>query len=126
MRIEETQITKIKITDLDACDPITLLVEDIEHGEGKLIIECSGRSWSSHWTSMGKSLLELLDSESVDYLANRLWDHNLPQTEPDYSLVTDSIRSQVLELRREGLIDNHFAREIYNIKDWQSYGPQHT
>ncbi len=127
MEIEQSKVTKLKLTQVDNLDPITVFVDDIEKGKGKITIECWGKSWSAYWGGMGaQNIAEFWQSTSVDYLANCLWDHTNPQTELDFEKVIKDVRDHILELRRENLIDSFFAREIYDIEEWQEFAPQHT
>ncbi|WP_100913571.1 hypothetical protein [Pseudoalteromonas spongiae] len=128
MEIEQSKVTKLKLTKVENLDPITVFIEDIEAGKGKITIECWGKSWSAYWGGMGgRNITEFWQSSSsVDYLANCLWDHANPKTELDFDQVTKNVREKVLELRRENLVDSFFAREIYDIDQWQEFGPQHT
>jgi len=126
MKIEKSTVTKLKLTDLDRLDPITIFIEDYELGKGKITFECFGKSWSYFWGGMGgRNVAEFFLSCNTAYLVNCLWDHSQPTTELDYDGLVLSIRKRVVELRREGMIESLSARELYNIEDWSSYAPQH-
>ena len=127
MEIEQTVVTKLKLTELDALDPVSVFIEDYEPGRGKITFECYGKSWSYYWDGMsGKGVAEFFLSCDVCYLTNCLWDHSLPTTELDYDEVTLSVKKYVIEMRREGLFDWDTARQIYGIKDWSDYAPEHS
>ena len=127
MIIEQTNVTKLKLTDLDRLDPITVFVEDYEAGKGKITFECFGKSWSYYWGGMsGRNLAEFFLSCNTSYLVNCLWDHSQPTTELDYDGLQSTIRNYVVESRREHMIDSHTARTLYDIEDWELYAPQHT
>lgn len=127
MNIEQSKIIKLKLTDLDRLDPITVFIEDDEAGKGKITFECFNKSWSYFWGSMGESdVTEFFISCSKDYLVKCFWDHSQPTTELDYDGLQSTIREYVIEQRREGLIGNDTARTLYDISDWEAYAPQHT
>lgn len=127
MNIEQTKIKKIKLTELDRLDPITVFIEDYEAGKGKITFECFGKSWSYFWGGMGsKNIAEFFLSCNTAYLVNCLWDHSMPSSEPDFDGIQLSIQKWVVEQRREHLMGRDCARAIYDINDWESYAPQHT
>ena len=127
MNIEESKITKLKLTDIKRLDPVSVFVDDIEPGKGKITIECYGKSWSSYWGGMsGGTISSFFLSADSDYLANRMWDHSKDQYEPDFDGVQKRVRETVVNWRRENCIEKEFAREIYDIEDWTEYMPQHT
>jgi hypothetical protein len=127
MQIEQSKVTKLKLTDLDRLDPVTVFIEDYEAGKGKITIECYGQSWSYFWGGMsGKNIAEFFLSCNTSYLVNCLWDHSNSTYELDYEGIQPKVREYVLDLRREELIDSSTARALYDIDDWESYAPQHT
>tara|TARA_R110000850_G_C9678282_1_gene437604 strand:+ start:43 stop:594 length:552 start_codon:yes stop_codon:yes gene_type:complete len=126
MQIEQSNVTKLKLTDLDRLDPVTVFIEDYEPGKGKITFECFGKSWSSYWGGMsGRGIAEFFLSCNTAYLVNCLWDHSQESTELDYDGLTSSIRKSVLELRKEEMLEAFTARELYNIHDWSDYAPDH-
>ncbi|MCK5607797.1 hypothetical protein KAR91_38295 [Candidatus Pacearchaeota archaeon] len=83
MKITKSNPLKIKIEEVERLDPITVILEDLEPGKGKIIIECYGESWSSYWGGMGdRTISEFFCSCDNDYLAKNL-DSGIPQTVDD-------------------------------------------
>jgi hypothetical protein len=124
--IEQSTVKKLKLTNIDRLDPVTVFIEDYEAGKGKITFECFGKSWSYYWGGMsGRGVAEFFLSCDTAYLVNCLWDHSQESTELDYDGLTETIRKSTLELRREDLIDGFTAREMYNIEDWSYYAPKH-
>jgi len=73
MKIERTQIQRLRIAEADRLDPVTVYMEDYEPGKGKIIIECYGKSWSSFWGSMASNTIaEFLCCCDEHYLAKNL------------------------------------------------------
>ena len=75
MKIKTSQVTKLMLTELDALDPVTVIIEDFEKHRGKIIIECYGEAWAAFFGSMGcDSIVEFVLSCDADYLAEKLSD----------------------------------------------------
>jgi hypothetical protein len=86
MRVEESTVKKVVISEIVGLDPITVFLEDIgarkhkvegapDHTsrQGKITIECWGESWSAYWGGMGdRTVAQFVDSCNVDYLAGCL------------------------------------------------------
>ena len=126
MNIEQSKITKLKLVDLDRLDPITVFIEDIEIGKGKITIECYGKSWSYYWGGMsGKTVLGFFSTTGIDYLSNCLWDHSKDQCEDDYDGIQKLVKDRVLDYRKDYRITKESARAMYDIDDWSEYAPEH-
>lgn len=127
MKIEQGNILKLKITDLKALDPVTVFIEDHEHGKGEITFKCYGKSWSYYWGGMGAgSVIPFFLSCNDDYLANCLWDHSKEQTEFDGDKLEKNIKEILLAKRRDGMLEQSFTREMYDVGDWTDYMPKHT
>ena len=66
--------TVIQISDLPRLDPITLMVQDLGPGQGRVIVECYGEAWSAFWGSMpaGFTTLDFIKSMDCCYLRSKL------------------------------------------------------
>lgn len=74
MRIEEKKVESFVIYDAPALDPVLVVLDNMGHGRGKLIVECFGSTWSTYWGAIGDcSLREFIISCSPDYIQNRMW-----------------------------------------------------
>lgn len=99
MNIERSQVTKLVITGAPRLDPITVFAEDLGPRQGKITIECWGKSWSAYWGGMGdRTILEFFCSCSVDYIANKMTDERADMT--DEEAIADGARRQIIKLRR--------------------------
>ena len=99
MKIERSQVTKLVITGAPALDPITVFAEDIGPRQGKIVIECYGRSWSAYWGGMGdQTIIEFFCSCDVGYIANKMTDERPSIT--DAEAIADGARRQIIKLRR--------------------------
>ncbi len=103
MKIERSQVTKLTISDIPRLDPITVFAEDLGPRQGKITIECYGKSWSTYWGGMGdQSIIEFFRSCSVDYIANKMTDERADIT--DAEAIADGARRQIIKLRRGQLL----------------------
>lgn len=67
------EIHKPIVMDGGGLDPIRVILHDIKPGEGRLIIECYGDSWSTYWGAMGKHrIMQFVCEADVDYITSRM------------------------------------------------------
>ncbi len=74
MRIQNNEQTvSFTIFDADKLDPITVFLQDLEPGKGRMIVECWCTSWAAYWGAMGSDTVRefVLDCDA-DYIANRM------------------------------------------------------
>lgn len=115
MKAAITHVKKLYLTELDRLDPVTVILEDIEPGKGKLIIECYGRSWSAYWGSISKPLdvASFVETCSTDYLVG-----SLSTTRQEIDDVPELIRvakRELLRARKYRKYGEQEAREYYDI-----------
>jgi hypothetical protein len=61
------------LSDLDRLDLVTAYVTNYAAGEGKIVIECYGRSWAAYWGGMtGLTLQKFLLTCNNDYILGKL------------------------------------------------------
>lgn len=125
MKIEQSTAIKLRITEVESLDPITIFLEDYEIGKGKIVIECYGKSWSSYWGAMsGQTIAQFFCSCNHSYLISNLCGV-ISSTEPDYDAFLPVVRNRVLCWRRDGFIGKRLARTLYDIEEWENYAPEH-
>jgi hypothetical protein len=113
MKIETSTVTKLVLSELDNLDPVTVILEDLGTNQGKMIVECYGKSWSTYWGGMGGLLTDFLERVSVGYIANCMWDHNHKQDLDDYDGFMDKAKSEVLMARKKRDMDKDEAAELW-------------
>jgi hypothetical protein len=114
MKILNTTVKKIAITDIKNLDPISVYLEDFNDGRGKLIITCWDKSWSYYWGGMGtRNLKEFILSADNHYLSRKLAP-NIPSDINDEDNFVKDAKKQIIRQRREGLISKFAARELYD------------
>lgn len=104
MKIETSTVTKLVISDLInsefRLDPVTVYAEDLGPRQGKIIIECYGKSWSAYWGGCGEQgVIAFFRSCNTDYLVNCL-DRGIEASKYDPSQAGDELRKIVLKRRR--------------------------
>jgi len=73
MDVKKSNITKLLLTNIEALDPVSVFLEDFGPRQGKIIIECYGKSWSSYWGGMGdRTIAEFFCSCDEHYIAKNL------------------------------------------------------
>lgn len=74
MRIEDSKTSRVlTIHDAPKLDPITVVLQDIGPGAGRLIVECYGEAWSAYWGGMGDATLsEFVRDCGPDYITDKL------------------------------------------------------
>lgn len=113
MKITESTVRQLEITEVQGLDPIRVMLSDLGQGQGRINIECWGKSWASFWGGMGdRTIAEFFCSCHEDYLAKNL-DPNLPLEIFDPEYLTDQLKREVIKERRRGLISGGFARERF-------------
>ncbi len=81
MKIEAIDnLTAIKISDLDRLDSVTVIFQNFKPGEGRIIIQCFDKVWTSYWGGMsGKTVQKFVSDAGADYIVNNLVSHNQPK-----------------------------------------------
>jgi len=122
MKIEESLIKQIKVSDLDRLDPITIIVEDIAEGKANVTIKCFDKSWTSYWGAMGGDVKDFFSRCNVGYLVN-CFDRGIsPETDDkDVNEMTKTfhkkMRELILERRREEYISKEVAKGLWDHLD---------
>lgn len=126
MNIEQSHATKIRLTELERLDPITVYLEDFEHGKGKITVECYGKSWSAYWGAMGDTIAGFFAKAPKEYIAGNFGVH--VSTRPDFDALEVIMKKRAVELRREGYISKRSARGIYetSVDGWEQHAPEFT
>lgn len=117
MKIEESTVKKLSLTELDRLDPVTVILEDFKPGHGKIIIECYGEAWASYWGAMGdRGIAEFVRSCDVHYLAKNL--SKLPATVMDIDKINKAAEAAGLEEMEEGNLNRKTLAAIYGDEWW--------
>ena len=118
MKITESQVKKLRITDVQNLDHLTVIVENFSKGSGKIIIECFGESWSHYWSHYwshmgdGYTLETFFCQASNEYIAGKLCRGR--EDEPSWQGMQDILRKEIIKMRKNGDIEKHEARSFFN------------
>lgn len=75
MRIQvDLKAQVFTVFDVHGIDPVTVVLQDLAPGKGRLIVECYGRAWSAYWGAMGetRTVAEFVSASDGDYVVCRL------------------------------------------------------
>jgi len=112
MQIEQSNVRKLKITDIyqsKGLDPIHVFLEDFEPRKGKITISCYDKSWHSYWGGMGdRTIAEFFLSCDNGYLAKNL--SSISSSINDYKALGEKIKKFYKDEYDEGDFD---ATEVY-------------
>ena len=126
MKIESINITKVRLTDLDRLDPVSVYAEDFDKGQGQITIICYGKAWTSYWGGMGdQTIKKFFCSCDEHYIAKNLSDidseiYNIDQIRKD-------AEENGLECYRDDpWNDYEFLTEMYgpDPMDWRDSLPK--
>lgn len=116
MKITQSTIEQIVITDVERLDPVKVMIENIKPGVGNITITCFGKSWTSFWGSMSDRLIQEFfvdcnDSYLINCL-NRGISSVLDGTDNDANI--EFVKGRICRLRRDGDISEREAREYWD------------
>jgi len=122
MKIEETKVRKLHVTDVyksHGLDPIHVYLEDYEPRKGKITISSYDKAWHSYWGGMGdRTIAEFFLSCDNHYIAKNL--SSIRSTINDYKTLGEKIKSHYGDD-----IDFFLNDEIESMSDehisWQSW-----
>lgn len=90
MRIESTERAKVfTVFDAPKLDAVTVVLQDVGPGCGRLVIECYGSAWAGYWGAMGdRELMAFLLDCHPEYIAGRMHpnDRTMKKSEAAYLL----------------------------------------
>jgi hypothetical protein len=105
-------VTKLLLSELKNLDPITVIIENMGEGRGRIIIECYGNVWSSFWPAMSGTIEEFFIYCNDSYLVNCL-SNGLSPTMEDEDATEEKIRRAVCKARHARLISHDDAIVIW-------------
>lgn len=113
MKLEQSTVVRLRLTELERLDPVTVFLEDFEPRKGKITIECYGKSWSSYWGGMGDSTIaEFFVGCNDSYLAKNL--SSIDSSLSDYDAFWLKVKSEICSKRRYGTFEEDEARELFD------------
>jgi hypothetical protein len=117
VKIEESTVRKLRITEATALDPIDVILEDLGPRKGNIVITCYNKSWTAGWGGMGdQTIAKFFCSVTVGYIAGNL-STGIQQSVFDPDGLTESLQRIVLKDRRRRNISGDEARETWGEID---------
>ncbi|EPE2648793.1 hypothetical protein ACSG7X_000483 [Vibrio fluvialis] len=117
MKVDVGTIVRLKITELENFDPISVYIEG-NFNYGKMTVEEFGQSWTGVWNAIGDDgIYSFVTTCGIDYLIDSMCG-NLRHVIEDTDNYDAVIRKEVLNQRRKRYIDSDLARKLYNHRDW--------
>ena len=115
MKISETMVRKITITEVDDIDPIHVTIEDMGAGKGRVSVTCASVSASAYWNAMGGTVNEFFNWVNTDYLMGCFFPGIHHQVN-DYDELVHICKKHIIDERRGGAlcITKHQARELWD------------
>ena len=114
MKITETKVQSLEINEVESLDPIRVMAENYEPGQGRITITCYGKAWTSAWFAMGgDTVQQFLIRVSNDYLIGCLSPMMRSEVEDDNEENLEFVKAEICKLRRSGEIDHAKARDMW-------------
>lgn len=115
MKVEQSKVTKLVISEVQNHDPIHVYLEDYgDNRRGRVTISEFGKSQSCYWGGMGMSLAEFLswitNQYWIGYLDSRLESEIDADNEENIAFV----KKEIMRCRRKGIIDEFDARSMFD------------
>ena len=96
MKIETTEVKRLTIKEVPDLDPISVILEDLGPGRGKITVECYGQAWSSFWPAMGnRTIGEFFCRCDDSYIASNFGNH--ASRVNDWGKISDAISAHLDE-----------------------------
>lgn len=126
MKIEKSKVVKLKLTGLERLDPVSVIIEDIGEGHGKIYIECFGKAWSAYWCAMGdQNISEFFCSCDEHYIAKNL--SNIDSEAYDIDAIKAAAKEKGIDCWRDDpWNDYEFLTAMYGSDpiDWRDSLPK--
>lgn len=121
MKITETKVQSLEITEVERLDPIRVMAENYEPGRGRITITCYGKAWTAFWPSMsGDSVQQFFIRVSNDYLIGYFAPQMQRDIDDDNDSNTKFVKQEICKLRRSGEIDHDKARDMWESAECSS------
>lgn len=115
MKVSQSNIQQLVITEVASLDPVKVMIENIKPGVGNITITCFGKSWTSYWGAMsGMTIQEFFLSCNNSYLINCL-DRGISSVidGEDNDANIDFVKKEICTLRRGRELSREEARECW-------------
>lgn len=120
MKVENSTVQKLKITDIGNLDVINVFFEDYALHKGKVTIESVGDAWSYFWCSTGcATIKEFFATAGEDYLVGKLKiGINSTVIDESAEALQLAAKKYILKERRQGYLSKHNAKVSWENIDY--------
>jgi hypothetical protein len=113
LSITASTVQQLLIRGVPRLDPVRVMLEDFDEGQGRITITCWDSAWGNYWGAMGKrTMAEFFSKASVSYLAGKM-KTGLPDTVCDETALDEGCRKEIIKQRRTRGLDKDDARELW-------------
>lgn len=117
MKVIQSQVTKLLISDLSSLDPIHVFVENLGERSGKITMETSSEAWSAYWGGCGsEGVIKFFLRCNNDYLIN-CFERGIRSEVDDYDNLIGWFKEAIIEYRRDNSFDKAEARKLWGEVD---------
>jgi hypothetical protein len=114
MRLDKGVATKLLVSEVAGLDPITVFLDDMGQGRGRITISCYTKAWTAYWGAMGeRTLAQFFMDASTEYLAENL-QIGLSKKVFDPEYADTHAKRAVCVARRTGGLNANVARDLYD------------
>lgn len=114
MKVTETKVQSLEITEVERLDPIRVMAENYEPGRGLITITCYGKAWTAFWPGMGgDTVQQFFIRVSNDYLIGNFAPQMQGEVDDDNDANLEFVKAEICKLRRSGEIDHAKARDMW-------------
>lgn len=115
MKIETTEVLSFTITEVEGLDPVRVMIENYEPGEGRITITCYGKAWTGAWFAMGDDTVqEFIKCVSNQYLIGYFSPQMSSTVDDDNDANIEFVKGEIIKLRRKQEITWHEAQEMWS------------
>jgi hypothetical protein len=124
MKVEQSKVTKLQITEVESLDSLHVFVEDIGIGQGKITMETSSESWSAYWGGCGSSgVVDFFLRCNNSYLVN-CFARGISSTVTDYDNLDDWLKKAICKARRDGGFGRDEALKLWNYVEMECHNDE--
>lgn len=118
MQIETMDVQAFTITDVERLDPVRVMIENYEPGQGRITITCFGKAWTGAWFAMGgDTVQQFIKRVSNDYLIGYFAPQMSSEVDDDNDANTKFVKSEIIKLRRQGELTKLEAWEMWDAAE---------
>lgn len=113
--VEKLNVLAFTITGAERLDPVRVMIENYEPGQGRITITCFGKAWTGAWFAMGgDTVQDFIKRVSNDYLIGYFAPQMQSTVDDDNDANLEFVKGEIIKLRRSCEIEAFNAREMWD------------